>query len=68
MGGAFSRQQALSPAEEQRLGRKCRSLQAAYARCHKANAGSEGVACKNLETSLIMCYAAGEAGCVCGVL
>lgn len=31
----------------------------AYARCHKANPSNEA-ACNNLQTSLVMCYAAGE--------
>jgi hypothetical protein len=30
----------------------------AYARCHKANP-NDVLACNNLQTSLVMCYAAG---------
>lgn len=63
MGGAFSSGRRLSDAEEQRLGRKCRTLAQAYARCHKANPSDGAIACKNLETSLVMCYAAGACSC-----
>jgi Holliday junction resolvase RusA-like endonuclease len=59
MGGYFSKggSTVLSTAEEHRLARKCKSLSQAYTRCHKANPG-DARACSNLETSLVMCYAA----------
>lgn len=57
MGGMVSKQPQLSVADEHRLARKCKSLSQAYARCHKANPSNEA-ACNNLQTSLVMCYAA----------
>eukprot|EP00879_Flechtneria_rotunda_P010011 GHRR01010467.1.p1 GENE.GHRR01010467.1~~GHRR01010467.1.p1 ORF type:complete len:108 (+),score=13.84 GHRR01010467.1:237-560(+) len=57
MGGWVSKQPLLSTADEHRLARKCKSLSTAYSKCHKANPNN-AKACNNLETSLVMCYAA----------
>eukprot|EP00878_Enallax_costatus_P007600 GHUV01007957.1.p1 GENE.GHUV01007957.1~~GHUV01007957.1.p1 ORF type:complete len:106 (+),score=15.06 GHUV01007957.1:424-741(+) len=53
MGGSSSK---LTPADEQRLGKKCKTLSTTYQKCHKANP-TKPSACSNLETSLVMCYA-----------
>ncbi|KAF8057753.1 tmem209 [Scenedesmus sp. PABB004] len=42
----------LHPAEEQRLGKKCRTLSTAWSKCHKANP-DDARACANLETALV---------------
>jgi hypothetical protein len=62
MGGWLSRDSSskLSTADEHHLARKCKSVATAYSKCHKANP-NDPKACNNLQTSLVMCYAAGEA-------
>jgi hypothetical protein len=60
MGGWLSRDSSskLSTADEHHLARKCKSIATAYSKCHKANP-NDPKACNNLQTSLVMCYAAG---------
>lgn len=59
MGGWLSRDSSstLSTADAHHLGRKCKTLATAYSKCHKANP-NDPKACNNLQTSLVMCYAA----------
>eukprot|EP00882_Tetradesmus_deserticola_P018792 GHRQ01020180.1.p1 GENE.GHRQ01020180.1~~GHRQ01020180.1.p1 ORF type:complete len:132 (+),score=5.21 GHRQ01020180.1:390-785(+) len=58
MGGLLSRNSSkLSTADERHLARKCNTVATAYSKCHKANP-NEPRACNNLQTSLVMCYAA----------
>jgi hypothetical protein len=48
---------ALTAEERKKLNRKCRALNLALTNCRKANT-SEVAACRNLENSLVTCYAA----------
>lgn len=55
-GGSIVKPEAVPEATLQRLERKCRPVKLAHNRCKKANLETE-TACRNLETSLISCYA-----------